>query len=116
MLTNTLSSWMTSQMKNETSVSKEKFGQVSNTKNEEEPRDIEEFLRKIDSLFEDVAEVTIEEKCNSLAIVVYTRPFQVASPTQTVADDAGAKPGTRKQFEGRAKPKEEKKEALQGEK
>ncbi|KAK5839154.1 hypothetical protein PVK06_007919 [Gossypium arboreum] len=107
--------------------------------------DIEECLRKIDSLFEDgifadqedtivekevaateeevvveeeeqdrarlaeAAEVTSEEKCNSLAIEVYTEPFQVASPTQEAADDVRVKSKTEEQSEDRAKPKKKKK-------
>ncbi|KAK5811851.1 hypothetical protein PVK06_027230 [Gossypium arboreum] len=56
-----------------------------------------------------VAEITSEEQCNSLAIVVYTRPLQVDSLTKIAADDAGAKPGTKEQSVDRAKPKEKKK-------
>ena len=37
----------------------------------------------------EVAEITSEEQCNSWIIVVYTRPFQVASPTQTAVDGCG---------------------------
>ncbi|KAK5836616.1 hypothetical protein PVK06_012411 [Gossypium arboreum] len=42
----------------------------------------------------EVAKVTSDEQCNSWAIVVYTGPLQVASPTQTATDDAGAEPET----------------------
>ncbi|KAK5772208.1 hypothetical protein PVK06_048487 [Gossypium arboreum] len=38
----------------------------------------------------EVAEVTNEEQDNSLEIVAYTGPLQVASSTQVVTDDAGA--------------------------
>ncbi|KAH1097045.1 hypothetical protein J1N35_013966 [Gossypium stocksii] len=83
--------------------------QVSDNEKEEESTNMEECLRKIDNLFKDgifvdqedsiiengerpvkVAEVTSEEQCNSWVIVVYTRPLQVASPTQTTADDVSA--------------------------
>ncbi|KAK5842929.1 hypothetical protein PVK06_005351 [Gossypium arboreum] len=52
------------------------------TENEKEKEE-EDFVEKT---------VTSEEQCNSLAIIVYTRPLQVASPTQTVTNDAGADP------------------------
>ncbi|KAL1091897.1 hypothetical protein V6Z11_D07G188300 [Gossypium hirsutum] len=56
----------------------------------------------------EVVEVTSEEQCNSLAIVVYSGPLQVASPTQIATDDAEAKSSTEEQFEDRAKPEEKK--------
>ncbi|KAK5818850.1 hypothetical protein PVK06_023796 [Gossypium arboreum] len=37
----------------------------------------------------EVAEVTSKQQCNSLAIVFYIGPLEVASPTKEAADDAG---------------------------
>ncbi|KAK5825498.1 hypothetical protein PVK06_020337 [Gossypium arboreum] len=55
-----------------------------------------------------VAEVTSEEQCNSLAIVSYTGPLQVASPTQTAADNARVELGIEEQSKDCTKPKEKK--------
>ncbi|KAK5836077.1 hypothetical protein PVK06_011826 [Gossypium arboreum] len=95
-------------------------------KNEKKEEEEEDFVKKIFTAPESVGanidnleqagarpaeftEVTSEEQCNSLAIVVYTGPLQVASPTQEAVGDAKAEPGTGEQSENHAKPKEKKK-------
>ncbi|KAK5811822.1 hypothetical protein PVK06_027195 [Gossypium arboreum] len=55
-----------------------------------------------------VTEVTSEEQDNSLEIVVYTGPLQVASLTQVATDDIGAELELEKQSENHATPAEKK--------
>ncbi|KAK5839414.1 hypothetical protein PVK06_008199 [Gossypium arboreum] len=56
----------------------------------------------------EVAKVTSEEQDNSLAIVVYTRPHQVAYPIQEATNDTRAKLKLEQQSENSAKPRENK--------
>ncbi|KAK5775718.1 hypothetical protein PVK06_043651 [Gossypium arboreum] len=75
-------------------------------------------VKKMDGIFADQEDTVVEKEVDATEaevvaeeeeeIVVYTRPLQVASPTQTAADDAGAELGTEEQFDNRAKPKEKK--------
>ncbi|XP_016728028.1 protein pxr-1-like [Gossypium hirsutum] len=110
--------------------------EVSDNMKDKESRDIENCLRKIDSLFDDgifleqedtivekevVAteeEVVAEEEKvaknekekeeeDSVGKIV-TAPKFVASPTQEATNDAKAEPGTKEQSEDRAKPKKKK--------
>ncbi|KAL1062780.1 hypothetical protein V6Z11_D13G102800 [Gossypium hirsutum] len=94
---------------------------AENEKEKEEEDYVEEIVIALKSMGEnidnleqtgvrpaEVAEVTNEEQCNSLAIVVYTGLLQVAFPTQEAADDAGAEPRIEEQSEDCPKPKEKK--------
>ncbi|KAK5819192.1 hypothetical protein PVK06_024159 [Gossypium arboreum] len=73
---------------------------------EEEVIENEKEKEKEDSFEKIVPHPSLEEQCNSLAIVVYPGPLQVASLTQTTVDDVRVELGTEEQSEGRAKPKE----------
>ncbi|KAK5771162.1 hypothetical protein PVK06_047343 [Gossypium arboreum] len=65
-------------------------------------------LEQIGARLVELAKVTSKEQCNSWAIVFYTGPLQVASPTQTTTDDAGVEPGTNEKSADRTKPREKK--------
>ncbi|KAH1055749.1 hypothetical protein J1N35_033814 [Gossypium stocksii] len=67
-----------------------------------------EKLERTEARLTEVVEITSDEQCNSWAIVVYTRPLQVAFPIQTIADDAGVEPETKEQFDDHLKPNKRK--------
>ncbi|XP_016721754.1 nucleolar protein 58-like [Gossypium hirsutum] len=68
----------------------------------------EEEVTEDEKKVEEDSVVNIVTAPDSIAIMVYTRPLQVASLTQEAADDAGVEPKTKEQSEDHAELKEKK--------